>query len=464
MNLDPSKDPVGVQILRDTAAEQAAKIQQLEWELSYLRRQLEGEGACRPDAPASGNGANAPTSASEPSGSRGTNLGLTTPPPSAGRPSTSSPDVEEEEAQNDQENSGSIAQRLRRRKRQSPVESPCVTRSRKRVIRPDPDDQNTTISPQGASASGASFGVTGTSTPVQTASTTHMPALTTPYPPSPAVPSSSTQSPGALAQSQTGQRSCVPLVLAGVRVKCAPALMTEEAAANRLSGCRQFEVPAIDPELRSVSTARSFLASAFGGNGQQPSTVARNGDNFLFPKFEMQPNLPYAFGMPGLLYSASFMRDWKEGRQKLFVGLREGHVWYVGDYVLDRGLALSAEEYRAWPKEMKFKWATYIRTTKKHRDIKVGIVMRRELNREPTEVELASAVGDKNKYDDLRDSEIIQAYEEGREVMNVWRMQCVGFDVKFLQAIHEKYNNYVPVPRVKREKKPVASNNAPPGL
>ncbi len=65
--------------------------------------------------------------------------------------------------------------------------------------------ENTTISRQGASASGASFGVTGTPTPVQTASTTHIPALTTPYPPSPAVPSSSTQSPGAPAQSQTGQ-------------------------------------------------------------------------------------------------------------------------------------------------------------------------------------------------------------------------------------------------------------------
>ncbi len=64
---------------------------------------------------------------------------------------------------------------------------------------------HTTLSRQGASASGASFGVTGTPTPVQTSSTTHMPALTTPYPPSPAVPSSSTQSPGAPAQSQTGQ-------------------------------------------------------------------------------------------------------------------------------------------------------------------------------------------------------------------------------------------------------------------
>lgn len=128
--------------------------------------------------------------------------------------------------------------------------------------------------------------------------------------------------------------------------------MSEDAASDRLSGCRQFEVPPIDPELRSVTTARMFLADAFGGNGQQPSTVARNGDNFLFPKFEMQPNLPWKFGMPGLLYGASPMGDWKPGRQKLFVGLREGHVWYVGDYELQPGLVLSAEEYRAWPTQV----------------------------------------------------------------------------------------------------------------
>ena len=42
--------------------------------------------------------------------------------------------------------------------------------------------------------------------------------------------------------------------------------------------------------------------------------------------------------------------------------------------------------------------------------------MRRQLGREPSDVDLASAIGDRNKYDDLRDSEIIEAYEEGREV------------------------------------------------
>ncbi|KAI0692030.1 hypothetical protein C8T65DRAFT_699647 [Cerioporus squamosus] len=83
--------------------------------------------------------------------------------------------------------------------------------------------------------------------------------------------------------------------------------------------------------------------AALGGNGQQPSTVARNSDNFLFSKFDMQPNLPYKFGMPGLLCTASCFCDWKVGQQKLFVGLRELHVWYVGDYELKPSLALSGD-------------------------------------------------------------------------------------------------------------------------
>lgn len=72
---------------------------------------------------------------------------------------------------------------------------------------------------------------------------------------------------------------------------------------------------------------------------------------------------------------------------------------------------------------MKYKWAAHIRTTKKHRDIRFDIITRREQNREPTPAELEAAVGDKNKYDDLRDSEIVQAYEEGHVV----RAYCRGF-------------------------------------
>lgn len=84
---------------------------------------------------------------------------------------------------------------------------------------------------------------------------------------------------------------------------------------------------------------------------------------------------------------------------------------------------------------MKHKWATYIRTTQKHRDIKVRIVMRRQLGREPSDVDLASAIGDRNKYDDLRDSEIIEAYEEGREVCLRWGFaEVVSLNVPYMHG------------------------------
>lgn len=52
----------------------------------------------------------------------------------------------------------------------------------------------------------------------------------------------------------------------------------------------------------------------------------------------------------------------------------------------------------------------------KHRDVRVGIVLRRRLGREPDEVELANAVSDGDDYKDISRDEIIQAYEQGHQV------------------------------------------------
>ena len=51
-----------------------------------------------------------------------------------------------------------------------------------------------------------------------------------------------------------------------------------------------------------------------------------------------------------------------------------------------------------------------------HRDVRVGIVLRRRLGREPNELELANAVSDGDDYKDVSRDEIIQAYEQGHQV------------------------------------------------
>ena len=65
---------------------------------------------------------------------------------------------------------------------------------------------------------------------------------------------------------------------------------------------------------------------------------------------------------------------------------------------------------------MKRKWAGEILTKRKHRDVRVGIVLRRKLGREPDELELSSAVGDGDDYKGVSRDEIILAYEQGHQV------------------------------------------------
>ena len=66
---------------------------------------------------------------------------------------------------------------------------------------------------------------------------------------------------------------------------------------------------------------------------------------------------------------------------------------------------------------MKIKWASAIANKLKHRDIRVRIVKRRELGREPTDVELAAATGAKSgKFKNVQVPEIIKAFEDGLEV------------------------------------------------
>ena len=66
---------------------------------------------------------------------------------------------------------------------------------------------------------------------------------------------------------------------------------------------------------------------------------------------------------------------------------------------------------------MKAKWANAIANKLKHRDIRVRIVKRRELGREPTDVELATAMDHRGEdFKNVQVPEIIKAFEDGLEV------------------------------------------------
>ena len=83
---------------------------------------------------------------------------------------------------------------------------------------------------------------------------------------------------------------------------------------------------------------------------------------------------------------------------------------------------------------MKKKWAADI--IKKHRDVRVRIVMRRELGRTPMAIEQTLAINNRqNNYKNLEIHEVIKAYEDGDEVGSRMCIDC-------LPAISFRYSLY----------------------
>ena len=112
--------------------------------------------------------------------------------------------------------------------------------------------------------------------------------------------------------------------------------------------CRPFEV-SLDNGLRVVTVHRHLMREMYGAPVNKLAVTSDTDERFLFHKLEVNPHLPQELGMPGLLLTASPDQEWKDGRQKVFVGLRTKKYWYVGDYELAKTKAIPVEEYRAWP-------------------------------------------------------------------------------------------------------------------
>ncbi|KAI0358499.1 hypothetical protein OH77DRAFT_1188096 [Trametes cingulata] len=221
--------------------------------------------------------------------------------------------------------------------------------------------------------------------------------------------------------------------VAGADAQPGSALEDEKRPHDRLQGAPRYEVD-VDRGLRSLTFPRSFIADTFGGSSQAFCTYSKMDQrSFIFPTLAMDPQLPTECGMPGLLCRATRMPEWRTGTQRLFVGFKPAHFRYMGEYALTLSTPLSVQEYRALAPKVKATWAKAIGTKGKHKDVRVRLVLRRELGRQPTALEVKTALADKNEYQNLTSEEIIQAYEAGSETMYIWRMHCVGFDIPFLR-------------------------------
>ena len=123
--------------------------------------------------------------------------------------------------------------------------------------------------------------------------------------------------------------------------------------------------------------------------------------------------------------------------------------------------------------QVKNTWGREIQSKSWGKQVRVEVILRRELGREPTRTEVRDACNSNDRYDNVTAEEIIKAYDEGKQVRYItlifaqsdecseWRraqnlgiatLKCVGYDEEFQRKLAQAFPTWVP-PQTKSKKK-----------
>ncbi|KAF8556224.1 hypothetical protein OG21DRAFT_1483294 [Imleria badia] len=231
------------------------------------------------------------------------------------------------------------------------------------------------------------------------------------------------------------------IYLARIKVEVkAEEIISENVVRDRLAliGYDTFDLD-VPQDILDATATREFTTRIWGGSKQ--ATFPKIGkefthglDDFMCISLLYDPHAPRWPGSPGLIFK--FRDDGQEWPKimRLIVRLRD-NVWqYMGQYKLTAAPPLTPDEWNAQSLKVKRKWANKLSERKFDGDLKAKIVLRKRLGRDPTPQEVVTALESKERFHASAD-EILQACDEGRAVVRVWCMKCVGYDVDFQRRI-----------------------------
>jgi len=214
---------------------------------------------------------------------------------------------------------------------------------------------------------------------------------------------------------------------------------------------------------------RKFLSEIYGGSPVStypvigPHFLNQHGmDDFMYIIPEHNPPGPQVPGAPGLLFECDELLCEQAERariRRLFIRIKSGGIalWiYLGQYNIEPAASLTKEEWILQKTSAKNRWAKKICGASWGKRVRIRIMLRRQLGREPKEVEVSDAEKSENTSEDVNAEDVIRAYDEGLEVIHVWTMKCVDYDKAFQRDICSKYRTWVP--RLKKEKHSKPSN------
>ncbi|THU78144.1 hypothetical protein K435DRAFT_845899 [Dendrothele bispora CBS 962.96] len=227
----------------------------------------------------------------------------------------------------------------------------------------------------------------------------------------------------------------------------------------------------LEPSILHSTVTRQFMCHQYGGSNAacfpniSQERVEKHGYNdFMYLNLNLNPHAPQVPGAPGLYFNATArpliadddeddkVDNWPD-LQRVYVRL-EGGVWLkVGIYKMTRSKPLSKEEMgRDDMAKMRATWGREMATSKWGKSMRCSIKLRAELGREPTTEEFEEAMKRNDLFEDVSSEDVSRAFLLGEEVISVWKMQCVGYDVEFQKTTAAAFANWTPPPKRVRSK------------
>ncbi|KAJ7031176.1 hypothetical protein C8F04DRAFT_1111821 [Mycena alexandri] len=266
----------------------------------------------------------------------------------------------------------------------------------------------------------------------------------------------------------------------------------------------------LEKDILDVTVRRDFMSKEYGGNSQDayPSIgaafVEKTGkDDFAYLNLIYNPHCPEVPGAPGLRFDVGYdfaleLSDDEEGDKDeedvnsdnddgesqrgnnvpqsanhdedsetkdekkkvetstiLFARLDKNMWQYQGQYVTKTAPPLTIAEWRQQAPKVRNIWTKNIANPKKDWGgwIRIGIALRRQLGRRPTEAEMVVAHKTDANFP-VTQEEIGAAINRGEVFIGTSTMECIGYDVAFQRDLAAKIPFFVPAPKKPRVQKP----------
>lgn len=199
----------------------------------------------------------------------------------------------------------------------------------------------------------------------------------------------------------------------------------------------------LDAAIRYLQVSRKFMSFFFGCHNQKMFVTEKvKGRRICFLNIvEGHPNGPRIPGFNGLL----FMQEPHDGDHSLngaelivFSHLGKHRWLQQGIYRATLAPPLSQARWVLQNQSLKMWWANGIKVMNWGHDVRASIILRRDLQREPTVQELHEAYRSEEPFQNVTEQEILEAFDRGEQRLGIYALKCIGYDEEFQRDIAAK--------------------------